>query len=293
MGYIATDQYGPSSAQGGRRTLVQAKWRWMIILAVSALPFGAHFALAGPSDGSKKPDRSLSSLIVDGDKGIAPHIAFSKGDRAYLEFSNLAEVPAIFVEKPSGRELVIYDVEKPYVVVPKPTSPLVLVLNDRKATIAPHSIPTRAVEASVVAPAAASAPAQSSPNQPAPNLLSPNQAAPLFPIQADAAKFPTGVPTQIKPPSQPLLDTAGPAAVTEWPVTKGATFRETLTDWATRAKWDVRYEAGVPNPRLLGSHTFKGTLDNAVSDLVVAIRFDSQYRITLHEGNKLMHVHAR
>lgn len=290
MGYIATDQYGPNSAQEGRRTLIQAKWRWIILLAVSALPFGAHFALAGPSEASKKPDRSAPSLIVDGDKGIAPHIAFSKGDRAYLEFSNLAEVPAIFVENPNGRELVIYDVEKPYVVVPKPTSPLVLVLNDRKATIAPHSIPTRAVDAPVSAPSATTA----SSSQPAPNLLAPNQVLPpLLAIQADAAKFPTGVPTQSKPASPPLLDAVGSATVVEWPVTKGATFRETLTDWASRAKWDVRYEAGVPNPRLLGSHTFKGTLENAVSDLVVAIRFDSQYRITLHEGNKLMHVHAR
>lgn len=289
MGYIATDQYGPSSAQEGRRTLLQAKWRWMIILAVSALPFGAHFALAGPSDGSKKPDRSLSSLIVDGDQGIAPHIAFSKGDRAYLEFSNLAEVPAIFVEKPSGRELVIYDVEKPYIVVPKPTSPLLLVLNERKATIAPHSIPSKTEEAAVAVALAA----PTSLSQPAPTLPVPNQVTSALRIQADAAKFPTGVPTQIKPPTQSLQGATGPASVTEWPVTKGATFRETLTDWATRAKWDVRYEAGVPNPRLLGSHTFKGTLDNAVSDLVVAIRFDSQYRITLHEGNKLMHVHAR
>lgn len=77
----------------------------------------------------------------------------------------------------------------------------------------------------------------------------------------------------------------------EWPVVKGTSFEQTLSAWAKKANWGVQYDEDVPKLRLLGSYTFKGSLAEAVSGLVKAIRLDERYRVTLNEGTHQVHAY--
>lgn len=80
---------------------------------------------------------------------------------------------------------------------------------------------------------------------------------------------------------------------TQWAVAEGATFKETLRAWALSANWKFYSEPGIPDVRLRIGHVFRGTMADAVSGLVAAIRLDPQIRVTLLEGNSLIHVHPR
>lgn len=124
--------------------------------------------------------------------------------------------------------------------------------------------------------------------------LNPAAAAQVNAVAAQAAPAVANpAPTVIAVPSAVGVQPAAVATPAEWPVLKGSTFEETLADWAKRSGWQLRYEKDAPKLRLLISHTFRGSMPKAVTDLVVAIRLDSQYRVTLNEGNQLIHVHAR
>jgi len=82
---------------------------------------------SGLSTGPKNPTDLNFEYKITQDKKIAPLIAFDDGEFTYLQFKNLAELPAIFMVGPDGKEsLANYRIKDPYVVIERIGSEFVL-----------------------------------------------------------------------------------------------------------------------------------------------------------------------
>lgn len=88
------------------------------------------------------------------------------------------------------------------------------------------------------------------------------------------------------------MQAALPSA-TVWRVTKGATIKQILTEWATAANWKVEFDPDVVDERLGTSDTFSGSLYDAARGLIAAIPKESPIGINLWQGSEVMHVYVR
>lgn len=81
----------------------------------------------GLSSGPKNPTELNFNYKIKGDKKCGLLRAFDDGEFTYLQFSNPAELPAIFVVGRDGKEsLANFRIKKPYVVIERVTSEIVL-----------------------------------------------------------------------------------------------------------------------------------------------------------------------
>lgn len=81
----------------------------------------------GLSSGPKNPTDLNFNYKIKGDKKCGLTLAFDDGEFTYLQFNNPAELPAIFVVGPDGKEaLANFRIKKPYVVIERVTSEIVL-----------------------------------------------------------------------------------------------------------------------------------------------------------------------
>lgn len=78
-----------------------------------------------------------------------------------------------------------------------------------------------------------------------------------------------------------------------WRVTKGATIKQVLTEWAAAAQWKVEFDPDVADERLGTSDTFSGSLYDAARGLMAAIPKESPIGINLWQGSEVMHVYVR
>lgn len=78
-----------------------------------------------------------------------------------------------------------------------------------------------------------------------------------------------------------------------WRVTKGATIKQVLTEWAAAAHWKVEIDPEVADERLGTSDTFTGSLYDATRGLMAAIPKESPIGINLWQGSEVMHVYVR
>ena len=88
------------------------------------------------------------------------------------------------------------------------------------------------------------------------------------------------------------MQAALPAAPV-WRVTKGATIKQILTEWATAANWKVEFDPEVVDERLGTNDTFSGSLYDAARGLMAAIPKESPIGIDLWQGSEVMHVYVR
>ncbi|WP_050464268.1 TrbG/VirB9 family P-type conjugative transfer protein [Herbaspirillum autotrophicum] len=74
---------------------------------------------------------------IAGDVGIAPVQAFDDGEKIYIQFRDVKQLPAIFADTPAGQVLlrlgIDYDIEVPFVVIRRLESELIFVVRQRRA----------------------------------------------------------------------------------------------------------------------------------------------------------------